>query len=91
MIRFEPTFGKNFLRARVDRVDLANKNVYVDSGECINFSHLVISVGNIGTYPGFIGSGSVNEGVKELNRISSQVQILVCSFKLELLSALILG
>jgi NADH dehydrogenase FAD-containing subunit len=73
MIRYEPTFGDNFLQAKVVKVDLKDKKVFVDSGECITYSHLVISVGSVGTYPGFIGSGTVAEGVKELNKISSQV------------------
>ncbi|MBN3276030.1 AIFM2 factor, partial [Polyodon spathula] len=51
-IPYTATFGKSFKQGRVVRIDLETQAVVLEGGEQLKFSHLILSTGSEGDFPG---------------------------------------
>ena len=51
MIDFKASFGDSFIQGKVTNVDLEGKVVTLESGKTVNYTDLVIAVGNTGPFP----------------------------------------
>ncbi|KAF7645564.1 hypothetical protein LDENG_00201860 [Lucifuga dentata] len=51
-IPYAATFGDSFLQGRVERVDTERQTVILEDGKEIQYSHLILSTGTDGPFPG---------------------------------------
>ena len=51
MIDFKTSFGDSFIQGEVTNVDFEGKVVSLASGKSVNYTDLVIAVGNTGPFP----------------------------------------
>ncbi|XP_058841146.1 apoptosis-inducing factor 2 isoform X2 [Acipenser ruthenus] len=82
-IPYIATFGESFKQGRVVRIDLETQTVVLEGGEELKFSHLILSTGSEGDFPGKFNEPVTMETaiqqyedmVKEVTLIHSRVAL----------------
>ncbi|XP_061600882.1 apoptosis-inducing factor 2 [Cololabis saira] len=74
-IPYAETFGDSFVQGRVDRVDTERQVVVLQGGREVQYSHLVLSTGTAGPFPGKLGGEESYRGaVAAYENLVLQVQ-----------------